>query len=108
MDDVERLRRFCVDDASLADGSEAPWSEALDGRTIALIRIGALIASSAPAASMRSAVDEAVAAGVTLHEMVAVLDGMVGVVGLPRAVAAAPRIAAALGYGDDLVPDPFL
>jgi alkylhydroperoxidase/carboxymuconolactone decarboxylase family protein YurZ len=108
MDDVERLRRFCVDDVPLEGGSAGPWSEALDARTVALIRIGALIATSAPPASMRSAVDEAVAAGVTVHEIVAVLDGLVGVVGLPRAVAAAPRIAVALGYGEDLVPDPLL
>jgi 4-carboxymuconolactone decarboxylase len=108
VDDVERLRRFCVDDPALAGESGAPWSGALDARTVALVRMGALIATDAPAASIRSAVDDAVAAGVTLHEIVAVLEGMVSVVGLPRVVAAAPRIAAALGYGDDLVPEPAL
>ena len=108
MDDVERLRRFCVDDPDLTGVPGAQWSDALDDRTIALVRIGALIATSAPAASMRSAVDDAVTAGVTLHEIVAVLEGLVGVVGLPRTVAAAPRIAAALGYGEDLVPEPGL
>jgi alkylhydroperoxidase/carboxymuconolactone decarboxylase family protein YurZ len=106
MDDVERLRRFCVDDPGLAVEAGTHWSEALDARTVALVRIGALIASGAPAASMRSAIDDAVTAGVSLHEIMAVLDGMVGVVGLPRAVAAAPRIAAALGYAEDLVPEP--
>lgn len=105
MDDVERLRRFCVDDPALAADAGARWSDAFDTRTVALLRIAAMIAAAAPTASMRSAVDEAVAAGVSLHEIVAVLDGMVGVVGLPRAVAAAPRIAAALGYGEDLVAD---
>ena len=109
MDDVERLRRFCVDDPALESESGAPWwSGALDTRTVALVRMGALIATDAPAASIRSAVDDAVAAGVTLHEIVAVLEGMVSVVGLPRVVAAAPRIAAALGGGDDLVPEPAL
>lgn len=108
MDDVERLRRFCIDDPALSGASGARWSDALDAHTVALVRIGALIATTAPAASIRSAVDEAVTAGVTLHEIVAVLDGLVSVVGLPRAVAAAPRIAAALGYGDDLVPEPGL
>lgn len=108
MDDVERLRRFCVDSPVLADPGEAPWSDVLDAHTVALVRIGALIAAAAPAASMRSAVDEAVTAGVSLHEIMAVLDGMVGVVGRPRAVAAAPRIAAALGYGDDIVPESAL
>ncbi|WP_194397356.1 carboxymuconolactone decarboxylase family protein [Microbacterium atlanticum] len=108
MDDVDRLRRFCVDDPALAADPGGSWSGALDVRTAALVRMGALIATDAPAASIRSAVDEAVTAGVTLHEIVAVLEGMVSVVGLPRVVAAAPRIAAALGYGDDLVPEPAL
>jgi alkylhydroperoxidase/carboxymuconolactone decarboxylase family protein YurZ len=105
MDDVERLRRFCVDHPALADDAAGHWSDALDPHTVALIRIGALIATAAPAASMRTAVDEAVAAGVSLHEIIAVLDGLVADVGLPRAVAAAPRIAAALGYGEDIVPE---
>ncbi|MDW4573703.1 carboxymuconolactone decarboxylase family protein [Microbacterium sp. M3] len=105
MDDVERLRRFCVDHPALVDGTGDQWAEVLDPRTAALVRIGALIAVSAPAASMRSALDEAVAAGVSLREILAVLDGMVSVVGLPRAVAAAPRIASALGYADDIVPE---
>lgn len=105
MDDVERLRRFCVDDPGLAAETGDRRSPVLDARTGALVRIAALIASSAPAASMRSAIDEAVASGVSLREIIAVLDSIVGVVGLPRAVAAAPRIAAALGYADDLVAE---
>ncbi len=105
MDDVERLRRFCVDDPGLAAETGDHRSPVLDARTGALVRIAALIASSAPAASMRSAIDEAVASGVSLREIIAVLDSIVGVVGLPRAVAAAPRIAAALGYADDLVAE---
>lgn len=105
MDDVERLRRFCVDHPALVDEAGTQWSDVLDPRTAALVRIGALIAVAAPAASMRSALDDAVAAGVSLREILAVLDGMVGIVGLPRAVAAAPRIAVALGYADDIVPE---
>ena len=104
MDDVERLWHFCVDDPALAAEAGGRWTTVLDARTTALVRIAALIASSAPAASMRSAIDDAVAAGVSLSEIMAVLDSIVGVVGLPRAVAAAPRIAAALGYAEDLVP----
>ena len=105
MDDVERLRRFCVDDPRLAAETGGHRSSVLDARTGALVRIAALIASSAPAASMRSAIDEAGASGVSLCEIMAVLDSIVGDVGRPRAVAAAPRIAAALGYADDLVPE---
>jgi len=105
VDAVERLRRLCIDDP-VDDAADDPgWSDALDAHTVSLVRIGALIATDAPAASMRSAIDEAVTAGASLQEIVAVLEGLIGDVGLPRTVAAAPRIAAALGYGDDLVTD---
>lgn len=104
MDALELLRRFCIGDPTLVDESGEMWLE-LDARTAALVRIGALIAASAPAPSVRSAVDGAIAAGSTLHEIVAVLDGCVAIVGLPRVVTAAPRIAAALGVDEDLVGD---
>ncbi|UYO97641.1 carboxymuconolactone decarboxylase family protein [Microbacterium sp. M28] len=105
MDAVDRLRRLCVDNPAAADDAEDGWSDALDAHTISLVRISALIAADAPAASMRSAIDGAVTAGVTVSEIVAVLEGLISDVGPPRAVAAAPRIAAALGYDDDLVAD---
>ena len=105
MDDIDRLRLYCVDAPELATEAGALWRDVLDARTAALVRIGALIAAAAPAPSMRSAVEDAVSAGVSLREIVAVLDGMVELVGVPRAVAAAPRIAAALGFADDLMPD---
>lgn len=102
---MELLRRFCVDDPRVQDTSGEAWARVLDPHTAALVRIGALIAASAPTASMRSAVDDAIAAGVSVHQIVAVLDGMVSIAGVPRTVAAAPRIAAALGYEDELAPD---
>lgn len=105
MDDIDRLRLYCVDAPELAADAGTLWRDALDARTAALVRIGALIAAAAPAPSMRSAVEDAVSAGVSLREIVAVLDGMVELVGVPRAVAAAPRIAAALGHADDLTTD---
>lgn len=102
---MEHLRRFCVGDPRMEGTAGEAWAHALDPRTAALVRIGALIAASAPTASMRSAVDEAITAGVSVGEIVGVLDGMVSVAGLPRAVAAAPRIATALGYDEELTPD---
>lgn len=101
----ELLRRFCVDDPRVEGIAGDAWSRVIDPRTAALVRIGALISASAPTASMRSAVDDAIAAGVSVYEIVAVLDGMVSIAGVPRAVAAAPRIAAALGYDDEFAPD---
>jgi len=99
MDAPELLRRYCINDARLASNAESPTMQ-LEWRTAALVRIAALIAVGAPDASMRAAVDDAIAAGVESDEIIAVLDGLVGIVGLPRAVAQAPRIAHALGYGD--------
>jgi 4-carboxymuconolactone decarboxylase len=105
IDAMDLLRRFCIDDPRLEKTAGEAWSHTLDPRTAALVRIGALIAASAPTASMQSAVDEAIAAGVSVHEIVGVLDGMVSIAGVPRAVAAAPRIAAALGFEEELAPD---
>lgn len=105
VDERELLRRFCVDDPRLTDSAGDAWASVLDPRTAALVRIGALIAASAPTPSMRSAVDDAIAAGVSPREIIGVLDGVASIAGLPSAVAAAPRIAAALGYDDDLATE---
>ncbi|KHK96348.1 hypothetical protein LK09_15250 [Microbacterium mangrovi] len=102
MDGSDLLRRFCIGDPALADESGSLWTERLDARTRALITVGALVAVSAPEASVRGAVDAATGVGVRPDEVIAVLDGVVPVVGMPRAVAAAPRIAAALGYAEEL------
>jgi alkylhydroperoxidase/carboxymuconolactone decarboxylase family protein YurZ len=45
--------------------------------------------------------DAAVNAGATAAEIVDVLVGVVPIVGLPCAVAAAPKLALALGYDTD-------
>ncbi|MBD3940311.1 carboxymuconolactone decarboxylase family protein [Microbacterium sp. NEAU-LLC] len=105
MDAPELLRRYCINDPRLARNDPVPPTMQLDSRTAALVRIAALIAVAAPDASMHAAVDDAVAAGVSPDEIIAVLDGLVGIVGMPRVVGQAPRIAVALGYGDDLSVD---
>ena len=105
IDALELLRRFCVDDPRVEGSAGENWSHVIDPRTAALVRIGALIAASAPTASMRTAVDDAITAGISVREIVGVLDGMVSVAGRPRAVAAAPRIAAALGYEEEFTSD---
>lgn|GEM_PF-5923127 len=58
---------------------------------------------SAPEVSLRAAVDDAVSAGIAADEIIAVMDGLVTLVGMPRTVEAAPRIAAGLGYAEDLL-----
>jgi len=103
VDAVELLRRFCIDDPSVSGEGPRARAGVLDERTAALVRLGALIAVAAPAASMGAAVDDAVSAGVSAEEIVDVLTRLTSLVGSPRVVAAAPRIAMALGYDDELV-----
>ena len=104
MDYTERLRRLAINDAGLNDGSfdgagEAPL--ALDPKSLALVRLGALVAVGGAVASFGAHADDAVNAGATVDEIVAVLVAVVPIVGLPRVVEVAPRLAIALGYDLD-------
>jgi 4-carboxymuconolactone decarboxylase len=71
---------------------------AIDPKTLALARLAALIAVGGAAPSYGVQTDAAVSAGATAAEIVDVLVGVGSVVGLPSVVAAAPRLAMALGY----------
>jgi 4-carboxymuconolactone decarboxylase len=77
----------------------------LDPKTLSLVRLGALIAVNGAVPSFGAHADAAVNAGATVDEIVAVLFGVVPIVGLPRVVAAAPRLAMALGYDTDDAED---
>ncbi|KQO97433.1 carboxymuconolactone decarboxylase family protein [Leifsonia sp. Leaf264] len=90
---TERLRRLAVNDAG-ATGEPT----ALDAKTLALVRLAALIAVGAAEPSFGEHADAAVSAGATSDEIVDVLVGVGAVVGLPRVVAAAPLLGLALGY----------
>ena len=70
----------------------------LDPRTLALVRLAALVAMGGAVPSYGAEVDAAIDAGATAAEIVDVLVGVIPVVGLPRVVAAAPRLALALGH----------
>ena len=70
----------------------------LDPRTLALVQLAALIAVGGEVPSYGAHTDAAVGAGATSAEIVDVLVAIVPIVGLPRVVAAAPRVAMALGY----------
>ena len=78
-----------------------PDSVELDPKTLALVRLAALVAVGGTLPSYGAQADVAVSAGASAAEIVAVLVGVVDVVGLPRVVAAAPRLAMALGYDTD-------
>jgi 4-carboxymuconolactone decarboxylase len=79
---------------------EAKQSEppALDPRTQALVRLGAIVALDGTPASYGWSVDAALAAGATVDEIVSTLLAVAPVVGIARVVAAAPSLAGALGY----------
>ena len=99
MEYKEHLRRLAVHDKALVvslTAEETPTESALDERTVALVRIAASIALDA--ASFQHAVALALAAGATRDEIVATLEAVTPVTGTSRVVAAAPKIALALGY----------
>lgn len=71
---------------------------ALDAKVDLLVRLGALLALGAATTSLRAAVQHAIQAGASEPEIVDVLVSIGPAVGLARLVAAAPRLAMALGY----------
>jgi alkylhydroperoxidase/carboxymuconolactone decarboxylase family protein YurZ len=109
LDHAERLRCLAINDARLANGSvDGPGVEpaALEPRTLALVRLAALVAVGGAVPSYGAQTDAAVSAGATVAEIVDVLFGIVPIVGLPRVVAAAPKLAMALGYDTDDALEP--
>jgi alkylhydroperoxidase/carboxymuconolactone decarboxylase family protein YurZ len=111
VDYTERLRRLAINDGRLV-GDDRDDSElldpVLDPRTTALVRLAALVAVGGAVPSYGAQTDAAVNAGATAAEIVDVLFSVVPVTGLPRAVAAGPKLALALGYdtGVELEPQP--
>ncbi|QJW35076.1 carboxymuconolactone decarboxylase family protein [Cellulosimicrobium protaetiae] len=96
MDHAEVLRRLTINEERLADGAGL-GDDALSRRERALVRIAATVAVGAPVPTYGAEIDAAVEAGVDAAEVVGVLAAVVPLVGLPRVVAAAPRVALALG-----------
>jgi 4-carboxymuconolactone decarboxylase len=101
MDYTEVLRRLAINDEQFAEECSTGKrldSVELDPRTLALVRIAALVAVGGAAPSYGVEADAALSAGATTGEIVQVLVSIVSVVGLPSVVAAAPSLAMALGY----------
>jgi alkylhydroperoxidase/carboxymuconolactone decarboxylase family protein YurZ len=63
-----------------------------------LVRLGALLAVGAATPSLREAVERASAAGATNDEIVGVLVSLGPTIGLASLVAAAQKLATAIGY----------
>jgi 4-carboxymuconolactone decarboxylase len=99
MDYMEMLRLLTINDERFGDDCvTGARSVKLDPKTLALVRLAALVAVGGAIPSYGAEADAAVSAGATAAEIVDVLVGVVPVVGLPAVVAAAPSLAMALGY----------
>lgn len=94
LDYTQRLQRLAMDSVN-EFGSEP---DALDTKTLALVRLAALISIGGAVPSYGAQADAAIDAGATAEEIVDVLVGVIPIVGLPSVVAAAPKLAMALGY----------
>jgi alkylhydroperoxidase/carboxymuconolactone decarboxylase family protein YurZ len=112
----ELLRRVALHDdelirSLLVDGSGEVGVTGLDPKSCALVRLGVLIALDAPVASYQWGTQQAMVCGATVDEIVGMLRAVVPVAGVARVVAAAPRLALALGYdihcAFETMDDPF-
>jgi alkylhydroperoxidase/carboxymuconolactone decarboxylase family protein YurZ len=74
----------------------------LDPETLMLVRIAALVAVDAPAGSYLMNLGVAADAGVEAEQVQGVLAAVAPIVGAPRVVSAAGRMADALGVAIDL------
>ncbi|HWI00707.1 MAG TPA: carboxymuconolactone decarboxylase family protein [Propionibacteriaceae bacterium] len=108
MDYTDLLRRLSLHDqrvvAEVFCGAGPPSvrpDPILDPRTQALVRLAALVAVGGAVPSYGAQADAAVDAGATTAEIVEVLVAVIPVVGLPSVVAAAPKLALALGHDVD-------
>ena len=102
-DHEELVRRLALNDEKaiasiLGANTGADVSPALGPRTTALVRLGALVAAPSASASYQWAVGAAFAAGADEEDIVGVLLTVAPIVGATRVEAAAPEVAAALGY----------
>jgi alkylhydroperoxidase/carboxymuconolactone decarboxylase family protein YurZ len=104
LDYRDRLRCLAINDAHFAEtclrGAQDE-SGALDPKSLALIRLAALVPVGGALSSFAAQADAAISAGATAAEIVDALIAIVPIVGHPRVVAAAPKIATALGYDID-------
>jgi 4-carboxymuconolactone decarboxylase len=97
------LRRLSLRDDRFIDAMLGEWRAhatlaGIDPRSLALLRIAALIAIDAAPPSYMSAVEAGVDAGASYDEIVGTLIAVMPIVGVARVVSAAPNLALALGY----------
>ena len=102
VDYTDRLRCLAINETRFVESVHVEVESGdLNPKTLALVRLAALVAVGGAVPSYGAQVDAAVNAGATVAEIVDVLVGVVPVVGMPSVVAAAPKLALALGYDID-------
>ena len=79
----------------------ARHGEGADRQITCLAMIAGAIALDLPQGTLRTVTSRAIEAGATHEEIIGTLITIAPIVGTPRVVAAAPRIAPALGYDID-------
>lgn len=99
----ETLRRLALHDPAVIEdaliGSDAGCP--LEAKVRALIRLAGVISTEAPYAALSFGVDEARRSGASPEEIVSTLLAVGPAIGSTRLVAAAPRLALALGWDVD-------
>ncbi len=80
-------------------------ASSLDGQTLMLVRIAALVAVDAPPASYLLNLGAASEIGVDEQQVSGVLAAVAPIVGGPRVVSAAGNIARALGFAMEVAED---
>ena len=101
----EILRRLAVADAAYsralvaADPADPP--RALDGRSVAQLRLGGSITAGTVGAVLRQRVSDALETGVTFDEVVGSLLALAPMIGTERLAAIAAELARALDYDID-------
>lgn len=89
------VHRLLVNDPADAAASQ------LDEKTLALVRVGALVALDAATPSYVEAIGAARSAGASSDEIVGCLIAVLPAVGIARVVSAAPKVGLGLGYDVD-------
>ena len=100
--DEEMLRRIAIHDPGCLEGILSGDERiALEPMTCALIRVAGLLSVDAPQASLSWGVSEALESGATPSDVIGALLSIAPELGSARVVAAAPRLALALGWDID-------
>ena len=94
----EKLRRLSLNDTERVLRQPCVT---LDARTRALLDVAVLVAIDGPPSAFETATSAAMAAGATEDELVEVLIAAAPTVGTAHVVAAAPKLALAMGYDVD-------